>query len=625
MTTTTDPIADAFSRYRNGDIAGALAGIEAVLASGLSDHRLSAFAGLLACQMGDPVSGIPHLERALTQDPTDLSTRLNLATALIAVGDFARVVTLCAWGGDDLKLRRLAAYAQQQLGDADAAIAGYRAVLAVVDSDFESWNNLANLLAAKGEMDETIEAFEQAISLRGDIGVTYVNYSKALSVWERHDDRQRVMRAAAQYAPGDAEVQLELGLAESAGQDFAAAEAAYRSAIALTPGFTSAWVELGMMLENLNRVHDLAALVADAEGRGFSADQIGFVRAWALRRQGRLDEALPAALSVSETIDPVRRNQLIGEIRDRLGDAPAAFAAFTAMNRAVSASPLAAKMQGGDYRAEVEATAARTTAERIAGWAPVTVDTVPPSPVFIVGFPRSGTTLTDTLLMNVPNLHVMEELPILRQVEIALGDPDRIDTLDSSEAEGLRKRYFEVLAQVSPPAPGQTVVDKFPLHMARAPLIHRVFPDAKIVFVERHPCDVVLSCFISNFQPNRATVHFLDLNDAARLYDAVLGAWTQAETLLPLNVHHIRYERMVGDLESEMRPLLDFLDIPWDSSVLDNRGAAAKREHIRTASYSQVTEPIYSRASGRWTRYRDQMAEVLPLLAPWAERMGYPM
>ena len=88
-------------------------------------------------------------------------------------------------------------------------------------------------------------------------------------------------------------------------------------------------------------------------------------------------------------------------------------------------------------------------------------------------------------------------------------------------------------------------------------------------------------------------------------------------------MHRIRYERMVADLAGEMRPLLDFLGLPWDDKVLDNQASAAARGHVRTASYSQVTEPIYQRAAGRWERYRAQMAPVLPILAPWAEKMGY--
>jgi hypothetical protein len=130
---------------------------------------------------------------------------------------------------------------------------------------------------------------------------------------------------------------------------------------------------------------------------------------------------------------------------------------------------------------------------------------------------------------------------------------------------------------------------------------------------------------MASFQLNQAMRSFTTLEEAARTYDAVFDAWTRAEAVLPLDVHRIRYERMVEDLEGEMRDLLAFLGLPWDPAVLDNRAAAAKRDHIRTASYSQVSEPIYKRAAGRWERYRKQLEPVLPILAPWAERMGYPI
>ena len=88
-------------------------------------------------------------------------------------------------------------------------------------------------------------------------------------------------------------------------------------------------------------------------------------------------------------------------------------------------------------------------------------------------------------------------------------------------------------------------------------------------------------------------------------------------------IHHLRYDALIDDPEPQIRCVLDYLGLPWDPAVLDNQSSSAKREHIRTASYSQVTEPIYARAAGRWERYRPQMADVLPLLDPWAERMGY--
>jgi hypothetical protein len=226
--------------------------------------------------------------------------------------------------------------------------------------------------------------------------------------------------------------------------------------------------------------------------------------------------------------------------------------------------------------------------------------------------------------MNLPQLHVLEEQPVLRTVEAAIAPDTDLGLMSAEEARALRAYYFQVLAGLAPPPPGLTVVDKHPLHSARMPLIQRVFPDARIVFVERHPCDAVLSCFMANFTLNPAMRSFTRLDEAARTYDAVLDAWTRAESLLPLNVHRIRYERMVQDLEGEMRPLLEFLELPWDPKVLDNQKAAAERGRVRTASYSQVTEPIYTRSSGRWERYREHLEPVLPILAPWVEKLGYP-
>jgi tetratricopeptide (TPR) repeat protein len=449
------------------------------------------------------------------------------------------------------------------------------------------------------------------------------NLSEALAAAERDEERRAVMREAARVSPDDVKVLTELGLAESSMLDFEAAERAYREAIRIDPRALSAHLELGLLLENLNRTEELAALVEAGKARGLTGPEPGFIEAWSLRRQGRFAEALPLAEATPETIHPVRRSQLIAEIHDRLGDSERAFAAFAKMNRAsLAGKPGPA---GPSYRQTVAANAASMTSERVAAWTAIEVEPVPAAPIFIVGFPRSGTTLLDTLLMNVPALHVLEELPILREVEASIlgeTDPGR---WTASEVRSLRARYFEVLDAQAPPAPGQIIVDKHPLHMARMPIIHRLFPDASIVLVERHPCDAVLSCFMANFNLNHAMRSFTDLRETALTYDTVFDAWTRAEALLPIRVHRVRYERMVADLGAEMRALLHFLGLPWDEGVLDNQASAASRGHVRTASYAQVTEPIYRRSAGRWERYRAQLAPVLPILEPWAERMGYDM
>lgn len=612
-----------FARIKTGDIPGAYNQALQILRSLPNDQPLLALAGMLGCRAGDFTGGIERLRKAVELDANDQASRNNLVRALIETGNLDAAAAECAAGTQDARSLRLSAYIHQLQGRYEAAIADYRKVVAALPDDFESWNNLGNVLAGLGDGEAALTALRTAIALRPDIILPYVNLSKLLGRMHRHDERLALMRDAAARAPEDAEVQVELGLSEATARNFAAAEAAFRTAIAIDGSSLAPYLELAVLLENLNRTEALSALAAEAEQRGVIATEVNFIKAWALRREGRFAEALPLAMATPETISPVRRAQLVAELADRTGDAETAFAAFTDMNQASLALMPPDERDALPYLAEVARNRDLLTSEQIAGWKPVRLDADPPPPIFLVGFPRSGTTLLDTLLMNIPELHVLEEMPIVRSVENELGDPARIASLASAEANALRARYFETLNELAPPGPGQRVIDKFPLHMTRMGVIHRIFPDAKVIFVERHPCDCVLSAFMSNFDLNRAMLSFTTLEGAARLYDLAAAAWASAEANLPIDVCRIRYEHMVDDLEREMQRLLAFLDIPWTDAVLDNRASAAKREHIRTASYAQVTEPIYTRSAGRWERYRPQMAGVLPILTPWAKAMGY--
>jgi hypothetical protein len=155
------------------------------------------------------------------------------------------------------------------------------------------------------------------------------------------------------------------------------------------------------------------------------------------------------------------------------------------------------------------------------------------------------------------------------------------------------------------------------------PYAHCLFPGARIVFVQRHPCDVVLSCFMQGFALNDATACFLDLGDAAAAYDSIMTMWTRSRELLPLDVHTVVYERLVAATEDELRPLVDFLDLEWQAEMIDHRSTARARGAIGTPSYDQVVEPLSKAPNGRWRRFERQLEPALPILLPWAERLGY--
>ena len=128
---------------------------------------------------------------------------------------------------------------------------------------------------------------------------------------------------------------------------------------------------------------------------------------------------------------------------------------------------------------------------------------------------------------------------------------------------------------------------------------------------------------MQNFKINDAMANFLNLEDAALLYDKVMTLWQQYQAGLPLEVHTVRYESLVETFEETLSPLLDFLSVGWDDGVRNYAETAYRRGKISTPSYNQVTQPLYTRARGRWERYREPMQSVLPALLPWARRFGY--
>ncbi|MFC3579822.1 tetratricopeptide repeat-containing sulfotransferase family protein [Sphingomonas hylomeconis] len=604
---------------RGGRLAEARVASEAALAEGDRSEALLGLAAMLAAQGNDPAAAAGHLEQLVALRPDDRAARINLAQALLALGRFERIEPLCAPLAGDPGVDRLVAFAVHQLGDLVRASTLYRQVLARLADDADSWANLGNVHDALGESDAAIAAFERAITLRPADVRFHLTLAGILERADRGAARRKVMRDAAAARPEDPDVQLALGLAEAAMEDTAAAEAALRRSLAVAPERSDARLELGLLLENNNRIDDLEALIATGPQ---GLPELALLDAWVAFRRHRFDEARAIAASLPETLNPIRRFHLQGEAADRCGDAAAAFDAFARMNAAsLAAAPV--PRPGPSYRAKVveaiDVQRAATPADRA-----VAMPDGVPTPVFIVGFPRSGTTLLDTILGRLPNTHVLEEQPLIPNIEQRIGAPERIAALDPKAIAAYRQDYLAGLRAIAPDAAGKRIIDKHPLHMARMPLLNALFPQARILFVERHPYDVVLSCFFSNFRLNQAMRSFTDIEEAARTYDAVLTAWSLARETLDLHVHAVRYERLVVSSEEEMRPALSFIGADYDPAILDTAAAAKMRGHVRTASYAQVAQPIYQRSVARWERYRDQLAPVRDILAPWATRFGYP-
>jgi hypothetical protein len=231
--------------------------------------------------------------------------------------------------------------------------------------------------------------------------------------------------------------------------------------------------------------------------------------------------------------------------------------------------------------------------------------------------------LLDTFLMGHPDTSVLEEFHMLGAAETVLGNVAHLPDRTREELEQARRAYFaELDRHIDRDFPG-LVVDKLPLNMLGLPVIHCLFPDAKVIFAQRHPCDCVLSGFMQSFTLNDAMACFLTIEDSADFYDAAMTLFNASRAALPVSVYTLVYEELVADPANALHPLIDFLGLEWRPELLDHTATAKARGAIITPSYDQVVQPLSKAPSGRWRRYELQLASVLPVLLPWARRLGY--
>jgi len=161
--------------------------------------------------------------------------------------------------------------------------------------------------------------------------------------------------------------------------------------------------------------------------------------------------------------------------------------------------------------------------------------------------------------------------------------------------------------------------------MNMLPMIRRLFPQAPIVLIIRHPCDTLLSCFLQDFRAPGLALLCRDLATLANAYARTFGFWYSQLPLLRPKTREVIYERFAADFAAQVENLCAFLQLPWDQAMLAPGEHARAKGFIRTPSYSQVIEPVSTRAVGRWKNYEARFGEALALLKPWIERWGYPL
>jgi len=657
---TAEAIRRALSAAMAGRISEACAIGEQAIDAGGDAAALHAMLGMLRTRSGDLEGAVLNLRAAHQAKPADIVIANNLTTTLMRLGRPGEALNVVSYelasADPSLQMMRLRGFLAQSLNQFDAAVKAYENVVASAPDDWESWNNLGNARRALDDHEGSLEANRRAVELNSKSPPVRLNYATALEFAARFEDAEREYRGMAeefpadpnpmrelfamlksQYrdeeareaieeavrrAPASADLGLQLAAHRFALRHHAAAEEAYRRVMEIDPANPLAWLGVATVMDQLNRTDELAEFVTAAEGAHIASEGLSFIRAYDHRRSKRFAEGLEELRKVPDDLETARRQQLLGQLLEGVGEYDEAFEAFERMNEIIRDDRSDPASRALQYREIVRHGRTAVTPEWAASWTEVVVDDRP-SPVFLVGFPRSGTTLLDTILMSHPETEVLEEEPALQNGLEALGGFDSIASASDEQVRKGRDAYFETARGLTPLEPGKLLIDKNPLSMNFVPAIKRLFPDAKIILALRHPCDVLLSCYITNFQPNNAMASFLWLETAAELYDLSFSYFEQAREVLSPAVHTVIYENIVADRDRELRPLFEFLGLRWDDRVLDHQSTAKGRGHIKTASYAQVVEPIYSRSAGRWHKYRKHLEPILPVLEPWVMRFGY--
>jgi Flp pilus assembly protein TadD len=412
------------------------------------------------------------------------------------------------------------------------------------------------------------------------------------------------------------------------------AEEMYRQAMELEPDnmvSLMGWIQTKEAGRRLDEAWELYHGAADR----VAADNINLCMTAAVlhRRQEEYDKAFAAL----ERANPGQRPNTPpyyyerGTLLDRMQRYDEAFASYAEANRLVRER--SNRSYNGEYTKELRkrlmAFFIRSRLERLPRGIRGRHERA--TPIFVVGFPRSGTTMVEQMLSSLPQISAGDELPFIWEMTGALPKmlnsnlfyPECLADLwfgdNQAAPETLRDFYLKKVYQLNILDRGtEYFTDKMPLNETNLGLIHLIFPEAPVVHLLRHPLDVVLSCFFNDLTHGNNCSY--ELETAARHYVLVRDLVDHYLEHLDINYTALRYEDIVDDPERHCRKLVNFIGVDWDPSCLEFH---KNPRYARTASYAQVTESLYRRSAFRYRNYIDHLEPVIPLLEPVIKRLGY--
>ncbi len=404
----------------------------------------------------------------------------------------------------------------------------------------------------------------------------------------------------------------------------------YQSIMGLQPGNAQVAANLASLLERENRLDEAESWTGKALQMNPANETAQMTRATLDRRNGKYPEAVQRLRNLITGIDqPVNRSiawNHLGQCFEGQGNWDEAFDAFSESNRIL-------KTHHPGSRPDPRGPHSLQTLDRLKVWLeekPMAAWNEPAMPdtggiAFLVGFPRSGTTLLDRMLSAHPDIEVLEEKSLFSILHQNWSEPGTLEALaDVNEAQitDAREVYRSEMLRHRRQPQRTLVIDKLPLNLAYLFLIHRLFPEAPVIFLQRHPMDVCISCYFQAFELEASMPYFLDIQQTAQYYNAVMQVAALSMDQVGSPLHQLRYEDLVAEPQDQLTALLNFLALERHDSMLEYRQQGDSKTS-NTPSYQQVSQPLHTRSIGKWRHYSKQLESSLSVLQPWVKRFGY--
>jgi tetratricopeptide (TPR) repeat protein len=504
----------------------------------------------------------------------------------------------------------------REMGRLEEAEEVYRRALELQPNNPDTIDNLALALKDLGRLDEAADLMRRALVIDASRDKLHTHYASVLLDQQKFDEAAASVERALALNPDSHDAINQMGRIAFEQGDLAGAVAHYRRALALKPDLADAWNNMGNALKEIGRLQDahdayLEALrldpsitgtyvnLADAKSFAPGDPHLAAMEALAAKDEGlsktdhiQLGFALGKAFS---DLRDYRRS--FARLRDANAlkraaisyDETAALAFFDRIEAVFTSDLIRAMSGGGDPSAR---------------------------PIFIIGMPRSGTTLIEQILASHPAVHGAGELKTFNDIVCAVRDsagnalsfPEFVPGLDAAALRQFGDHYIAQLRKLAPK--GDRVTDKMPSNYYFAGLIHLVLPNAKIIHCMRDPVDTCVSCFSKLFSGEQNhTYDLAELGRYYRRYERLMAHWRR---VLPKGrILDIQYEDVVGDLETQARRIIAHCGLKWSKRCLDFHNTDRP---VRTASATQVRRPIYNSAVGRWRLYEEELRPLLTAL-----------